>query len=215
LDDLRGCIEKLRARSAQMKRMEIVIVLALASLAPAVAQAGHPSVFLSFSGGHYGHCHHHYARPYFYAYAPPPPVYVYPPPAVSYVAPTYVAPPAAAAPNWTSRSEPRSNVLPASQTTMSAVTIRNPAASGGTVTFVVDTSDEVTLTAGQTQTLNTKNGYTVEFDRGGDFGVTRKTLSSGAYEFQVTDRGWDLVEASRVATRATVRRNELPDSKLR
>lgn len=199
-----------------MKRMVIAVtMLALATLSPCAAQAGKSSFHFSLGVPHCGwHGHCHYPRPYIYAYAPPPPVYVYPQP--TYVAPAYV--PAASAPapsNWTGRSEPRTNTLPASQTITSAVTIRNPAASGGAVGFVVDGSDEVTLSAGQTQTLNNQGSYTVEFDRGGNFGVARKTLTSGAYEFQVTERGWDLVEASRVATRPTIRRNELPDTKLR
>jgi hypothetical protein len=202
-----------------MKRMEIVVaLLAVATLVPATAQAGGSHIHFSLGApgcGWHGHCHP-YPR-YVFSYAPPPPVYLYsPPPAVQYVAPSYV--PAAAAPatpNWSSRNEPRANTLPASHTVTSTVTIRNPAASGGTVAFVVDNADEVMLNAGQTQTLASKGSYTVEFDRGGDFGVARKTLTSGAYEFQVTERGWDLIDASRVAQRPTVRRNELPDSKFR
>lgn len=205
-----------------MQRTVIVVaVLALGSLSSTVAQAGKPHIDLFFGVGApgcgwHGHHHHYYPRPYVYAYAPPPVTYVYPQPAVQYVAPTYA--PAAAAPapsNWTGRAEPRSNILPASQSVTSTVTIRNPAASGGTVAFVVDDNDEVTLNAGQTQTLTHRGSYNVEFDRGGDFGVARKSLSSGAYEFQVTERGWDLVEAGRVASKPSVRRNELPGSTLR
>lgn len=202
-----------------MQRLVLVVAGLLVVTAPAsLAHAGKPSIHFSFGVpgcGWHGPCYP-YPRPYVYAYAPPPVTYVYPQPVVPYVAPTYV--PAAAAPaqsNWTSRSEPRSNTLPAAHTVTSTVTIRNPLASGGTVAFVVDESEEVTLTAGQTQTLTNRGSYSIEFDRGGGFGVARKTLSGGAYEFEVTERGWDLVEAGRVASKPSVRRNELPGTSLR
>lgn len=204
-----------------MQRMiGTVALLAISLLASGQAFAGKPHIDVFFglgpSCGWHGHHHHFYPRPYVYAYAPPPVTYVYPQPAVQVVAPTYA--PAATAPapsNWSGRAEPRSNTLPASQTIVSTVTIRNPLANGGAVAFVVDESDEVTLQSGQTQTLTNRGSYSVEFDRGGSFGVARKNLSSGAYEFQVTERGWDLVEAGRVATKPSVRRNELPGSTLR
>jgi hypothetical protein len=210
-----------------MERSIATAVLVLASLASVPALAG--------GGGH----HHHHGHssfsfglslgPTWYPYyrpvyvAPPPVTYVYPQPSVQYVVPptTYVAPavaapaPAPAAANWTSRGEPKANILPASQSVNATVTIRNPANSGGSVAFLVDDSSEVTLTAGRTQTLTNKSSYTIEFDRGGDFGTARKTLTGGAYEFAVTESGWDLVETGRVASKPSVRKNALPDSTLR
>jgi hypothetical protein len=206
-----------------MDRSIATAVLVLASLAcvPALAGGGHHHGHSHFSFGlSLGPAWYPYYRPVYVA--PPPVTYVYPQPSVQYVVPptTYVAPatPAVAAPaaaNWTSRTEPKANILPASQSVSSTVTIRNPVNSGGSVAFLIDDTSEVTLTAGRTQTLTNKSSYTIEFDRGGDFGTARKTLTGGAYEFTVTESGWDLVETGRIASKPSVRKNALPDSTLR
>lgn len=200
-----------------MQRMAIAAAVLAAAGFASPAHAGKPHIDLFFgvgpSCGWHGHHHHYYARPYYYA--PPPVTYVYPAPSVQYVAPVAPAPLAPAPATWTGRAEPRTNTLPVSQGITSTVTIRNPAASGGNVAFIVDENQEVALSAGQTQTLTDRGSYTVEFDRGGSFGTARKTLTSGAYEFQVTERGWDLVEAGRIATKPSIRRNELPGTTLR
>ena len=50
------------------------------------------------------------------------------------------------------------------------------------------------------QTLPPGTTWVVEFDRGGDFGVARYTLSEGFYVFASTDRGWDLYKRKFQAT---------------
>lgn len=212
----------------------VLVGVVLTNVAPCQAQ----SVQFSFGGGHghgHGHHHHHHHRPaYSFGFfaPPPPPVYVYPrvvappvtyvypyptavaaPPPAPAVAATPPAPSAAVADSsaWKTRPQPRTNALPTAQRQMTI--IRNPAKSGGAVAFVVDEESEVALDEGQSHSLLQGESYTVEFDRGGDFGTSRKTVSGGVYEFVVTDRGWDLVsqsEVQRTAARTTVKKNSLP-----
>lgn len=200
-----------------MKRSLVFVAMLSLAVLSSAAHAGGSHFHFSLGGPHCGWGHHcpPWPRSYVFDFAPRP-VYVYQP-VVQPVVPAYAAPAYSAAPapapatsNWSSRTEPRTNALPASQPVTSTVTIRNPANSGGAVAFVVDEAREVSLNAGQTQTLTNKASYTIEFDRGADYGLARKTLSGGAYEFTVTERGWDLIDADRVATKPTVRRNELP-----
>lgn len=209
------------------KQMTFVALLALAMLAGAGSLADAQTFGFSIGGGHC-HGHHHHCSPgYYFGYSSPPPVYVYPryfaPPPVTYVYPYAAAPPvvapapvaAAGAPvnAWKTRTEPRANALPAADRQVSI--IRNPARSGGAVTFVVDDHREVTLDAGQSHTVASTDGTTVEFDRGGDFGTSRKTLGPGLHEFVVTARGWDLVnQKDRIAaaTRPQVKSNALPST---
>ena len=47
---------------------------------------------------------------------------------------------------------------------------------------------------GYAQNLSTRDSWLVEFDRGGDFGTARYTVTAGTYKFVATDRGWDLVK---------------------
>jgi hypothetical protein len=204
-----------------MKASSVTMAVLAIVAGAACLHAGGPRVHFTFNAVHGGGWYRPYPvypRAYIYDYAPPP-VYVYPAPVMQPVLPAYAAPaytpaPSAPAPaatppaaQWTTRTEPRANALP---TATATVTVRNPSASGGPVAFVVDEAREVTLQAGQTQTLSSQPRYIVEFDRGGDFGVARKTLTSGAYEFQVTDRGWDLIEAARVAQKPAPQPNALP-----
>ncbi|MBN1852712.1 MAG: hypothetical protein JW829_08305, partial [Pirellulales bacterium] len=73
------------------------------------------------------------------------------------------------------------------------LTIINPVSTGGSVRFRI---------GGRTMEL--KNGYqqvvrgggqrVIEFDRGGDFGLARYTLTDGTFQFKVTERGWDIVK---------------------
>lgn len=200
-------------------------VLALAIMATSGSLASAQSIRFSIGGGpgcHYRHC----APSYYFGYSAPAPIYVYPryvaPPPVTYVypyaaAPPIVAPaPVAAAPvpaadTWKPRTEPRANALPVSEGQVAI--IRNPASSGGTVSFVIDEDREVALAEGQAHKVTNHGGTIVEFDRGGDFGTTRKTIGSGLYEFVVTERGWDLVnqkERVQTAAKPSVRSNVLP-----
>lgn len=185
------------------------------SLGHTVAQAGDWSIGIGL-GGYPGHCHHHgYYSPYWY---PPPPRYVYvAPPPVTYVQPApvqYVVPPPAPLAQTTVSSPlaVRPNSMPAYQGR--GVTIQNPKATGASVAFVVDEQSELMLGPGQTKALNDKGTYVVEFDRGGEYGTSRKTLTEGPWKFVATPSGWDLQrdfgDASSDDVRPVVRRNSLP-----
>lgn len=196
-----------------------------AGVAPCHAQW---SFNFGYSEGYRGHHHHHphwygaswYYRPYVdYVYiAPPPTVYVAPAvtpvvpvqPALSAI-PTPAAAASTAAPTTAASPIVRNNTLPAYSGP--GVTIRNPQGSGGNVAFVVDERTEMELAPGESAPLKDKAGYTVTFDRGGDFGTTHRVLGEGTYEFVATEKGWELRrEAIDVAAPnlPTVRRNELP-----
>lgn len=188
------------------------------------------------AGGHGHHHHGHggwhvdfifggggwpgYYRPYPYYN------YYYPPPVV-YAAPTVVT-----VPQLTSFQSPQitvpatastNSVAPSSSTAVrsnnaprtAGVTIRNPIASGTTIAFVVDSRTEAELAPGETMPLVEKNSYFIEFDRGGDFGTSKKTLGEGTYEFVATDKGWDLQPADNggVTPTPVVRRNTLPTTR--
>jgi hypothetical protein len=72
------------------------------------------------------------------------------------------------------------------------------------------------LASGTTRTWSDRSSLSVEFDRGGNFGTTKKILRPGQYDFVVTDEGWDIVasagDAGNLASgRANqVQRNSLP-----
>jgi hypothetical protein len=216
-----------------------VVVLVLAVL-PSVASAQAFSFgFATGGGGHHHHGHHHHGcnsawygfdfyRPPVYryppplVYAPPPVTYIYPAPAVQMVQPAVVpvqpspglsavdtAPSLSAAPS--SSSAVRLNSLPAQQ--RANVVLRNPAANAGPVAFRVQDQVDAELNPGMARTWSDRTSLTVEFDRGGEFGSTRKLLKPGAYEFVVTDEGWDLVAAVAPANggrAASLQKNSLP-----
>ena len=184
----------------------------------------------SFSIGH-GHHHHHrhhhhgwhlgyWHDPYWwgphYDY-----VYVAPPPVVRreirYVEPvveqqvieTRVVPPRVTSP---ARTQASSQV--ASSTTRAAaqtpLQIWNSAGQKLPVAFVVD-GQEVTLADGQSHTFYGGGAKLVEFDRGGDYGTARRSLTGSQYEFVITDTGWDLVRRGEAAASVTqAPRNALP-----
>lgn len=199
--------------------------------------------FASGGGGHHHGGHHgcYGGRGNFYAfdfyrppvyryppvvYAPPPVTYVYPAPAVQLVQPvqpavTQVAPSpglsvADTAPSLASQpasnSGVRLNSLPTQQQRANVV-LRNPAENAGSVAFRVQDQVDADLGPGTTRTWSDRTSLTVEFDRGGEFGTTRKTLRPGAYEFVVTEQGWDLVSTVTPTTNsraASVQKNALP-----
>ena len=77
------------------------------------------------------------------------------------------------------------------------VTIRLTKETGGNVAYLIDGVEEATIEAGQEQTLTKKGKYEIRFSRGRssegkDFGQARYTISEGAYDFEVTDKGWEL-----------------------
>lgn len=197
----------------------------------------------SYSDGYRGHHHHHHGHWGYYGWYRPAPSYVYvaPPPPTIYVpvatttipvaqpnlslsstattvpavATTAQQPSTAAAPT----AQVRANPLPAYQG--SGVTIRNPAGSGARVSFVVDDTLQLDLEPGESTPLKEKNSYSVAFDRGGDFGTSRRVLGEGTYEFVATETGWELrrdalkTAHSEGPTEPVVRRNELPAPTLR
>ena len=165
----------------------------------------------------HGHGHHHHCHPHYYGYYRPYPSVVYvappPPPAITYVQPAPVTQYVTPAPQpIVSSPTIRPNPTPSYQGR--GVTIRNPQVSGGTVAFVVDEQNEVMLSPGQTKPMNDKGAYVVEFDRGGDYGTARRTVTEGPWKFVATSNGWDLQrdngEVPSDDIRPVVRRNSLP-----
>jgi hypothetical protein len=72
------------------------------------------------------------------------------------------------------------------------VTIRNPAETGVQLSYTIDTREGYDIATGQSQQLTAKGSYLIEFDRGGDFGRARYTITEGLYDFAPTDHGWEL-----------------------
>lgn len=71
------------------------------------------------------------------------------------------------------------------------ITILNPEANGADVSFLAE-EEVVTLKSGYFSTLETRSKMTVNFDRGGEFGAARYSLTEGTYRFDVTEKGWEL-----------------------
>lgn len=187
----------------------------------AAAEAGH------------GHCHGHsgwnfnfvygggyYPRPYYapYYYYPPPVVYTQP-----VIAPQIVVPlgqtTAPAASMTASTPAPATNVQANAVPTVQrirGVTLQNPAATGGNVSFVIDSRTNYDLKPGDELPLTQKNAFYIEFDRGTGSGTMKRTLTEGTYEFVVTPQGWDLQltggDGGPIPT-PTVQRNTLPTTR--
>ena len=158
-------------------------------------------------------------------YAPPPVTYVYPAPAVQLVQPVPAVSQVAPAPSGltaadlpptlsstaTSGSALRLNSIPTQQQRANVV-LRNPAENAGSVAFRVQDQVDAELGPGTTRTWSDRTSLTVEFDRGGDFGTARKLLRPGAYEFVVTEQGWDLVStvSPTKGRAASLQKNTLP-----
>ncbi len=71
------------------------------------------------------------------------------------------------------------------------IEIRLAASTQGTVKYRLN-QYPYTINAGQSQTINADRAWTVRFDRGGNRGIASYALRPGAYEFKVTDNGWEL-----------------------
>jgi hypothetical protein len=84
-------------------------------------------------------------------------------------------------------STPSVNPLPAPI----SVTIVNPLSTGATLNYTIS-GTRYTLAAGNQQAMTFGGPRTLEFDRGGGYGIARTTLRSGLYTFVATDRGWTL-----------------------
>ena len=72
------------------------------------------------------------------------------------------------------------------------VAIRNPAKTETTLSYTIDSQEEHAIAAGETQRLKSQRTYTIDFDRGGDFGHACYSIYEGWYQFTLTDRGWEL-----------------------
>jgi hypothetical protein len=144
-------------------------------------------------------------------------VYVAPPPVVRreirYVEPvaeqhvieTRVVPPRVTSPTKLSASKPA-----AARQAQTPLQIWNSAGQKLPVAFVVD-GQELTLHDGQSHTFYGSGAKLVEFDRGGDFGTARRSLTGSQYEFVITDAGWDLVRRGEAAASVSqAPRNALP-----
>jgi hypothetical protein len=115
-----------------------------------------------------------------YGYYPSDPtqLYVLPQPAPS--------PPA----NTTQESSGASTASPPPSVRVS-VTILNSAETGGPVNYVVEGA-VYTTESGESQRILVSPSSAILYDRGAEFGVQRYTLSSGVYEFRVSEKGWAL-----------------------
>lgn len=211
--------------------LTVVFALSFGSLASAQSFS-----FGISSGGHHhhhghhhrGHHHHHHGPAWGFSFYRPAPVYVYPAaPPVTYVYPASpvavvqpvqpvqvaAAPVAVPPPPSRTASTPINSVPLASR---ADVTIRNPANNGGPVAFIVGEQLDAELASGTTRTWSDRTSLTVEFDRGGNYGSTKKILRPGQYDFVVTDAGWDIVASEGDSGNLTagrsnqVQRNSLP-----
>lgn len=91
------------------------------------------------------------------------------------------------------------------------VRIRNPSSSQVTLSYTIDSRHAYEIAAGQTEQLAAKASYLVEFDRGGEFGRARYTITEGLYDFTPTDHGWELYRQPTAAAQAPrVKANPLP-----
>jgi hypothetical protein len=96
------------------------------------------------------------------------------------------------------------------------VTVRNPAGSKVQLAYLLDDSREQEISAGETQKLTEKGSYVVSFDRGGDHGTARYTITEGLYEFTMTDHGWELYRQKTPAEKQAdpkVKANPLPEAR--
>jgi hypothetical protein len=80
----------------------------------------------------------------------------------------------------------------------SVLELFNPPETNGPVHFVVD-GTVYSLQAGEKLDLVAASQRKVEFHRGDDFGDIAYQVERGTWCFQVTDAGWELVEAEHVS----------------
>lgn len=110
------------------------------------------------------------------------------------------------------RSSPGATSAPDQTTVM----IVNPASSAGAVEYAVDGVAYKTE-RGQQQTLAVSPSSTILYNRGGNFGEQRYSLSAGTYEFRASEAGlafYKLPEDARASASQTttvlIPRNDLP-----
>jgi hypothetical protein len=72
------------------------------------------------------------------------------------------------------------------------IEIVNPTETGTALSYQLNGAEEV-LAPGGSQLLTNDQSRIITFDRGGNFGTARYTMSSGQYRFELTpDHGWEL-----------------------
>lgn len=121
------------------------------------------------------------------------PVYIYP--YTSYYTPgyTYDYSYSQPAPVVTAPATPPSNPLPPTAAGAAGIQIVNPAQTGVPLTYTLN-GTQYTIRPGETQNLQLDRSWTIEFDRGGQFGAARYDLAPGVYAFSPTARGWELYQ---------------------
>ena len=141
-----------------------------------------------FTAGGYGGYPRVGGYPQGYGGQPYAPQYAYPQP-VARQQPAY-PPPA---------DPPVASQPPASQSSGVGFVLVADKELGGSVNYTLQ-GNGYQMGPGQTQNLDGSKTWTIRFDRGGSFGEAEYGLTSGAYEWVVTERGWDLRSKTYVAT---------------
>lgn len=73
------------------------------------------------------------------------------------------------------------------------IRITNPSTATAPINYSLN-GFQYTIRPGESQTLINDRLWTIQFDRGGEFGQTRYSLSPGQFEFTPTATGWDFVQ---------------------
>lgn len=60
------------------------------------------------------------------------------------------------------------------------------------IQYRLDDKWDFTMKPGEKQKLPEKASRIIEFDRGGEFGTARYTITEGYYDFHLTPKGWDI-----------------------
>lgn len=98
------------------------------------------------------------------------------------------------------------------------IVINFPAGDANSIKYRLDEKWDYEMKTGEKQKLPEKGTRVIEFDRGGDFGTAKYTLSEGTYEFHLTEKGWDVwkVNAATPVTdsAAPVEANKVPTNPL-
>lgn len=73
------------------------------------------------------------------------------------------------------------------------IRITHPSGSTAPINYSLN-GFQYTIRPGESQTLVNDRLWTIQFDRGGEFGRARYSLSPGQFEFTVSAAGWDFVQ---------------------
>jgi hypothetical protein len=110
---------------------------------------------------------------------------------------------------------PQQTYVPAQPYTGPGVMIRNPVGSKVKLLYLLDDATEGEIAAGESQKLTEKGSYIISFDRGGDHGSARYTITEGLYQFTMTDHGWELYRQKEIPVEKQVdpkvKANPLPE----